>query len=127
MEVTAARKTTQILKSVEYIVAIELLCAVQAVEFHGSEKLGKGTKMAYSTVRKAVPRLSEDRVLSEDREKILTIKNYANTRFVNIVLEKRVYMRVEQIAEELGSKPNIIINNMLLLTIKKLESITNTT
>jgi len=108
-------------------VAIELLCAVQAVEFHGSEKLGKGTKMAYSTVRKAVPRLSEDRVLSEDREKILTIKNYANTRFVNIVLEKRVYMRVEQIAEELGSKPNIIINNMLLLTIKKLESITNTT
>ena len=35
MGVTAAQKATQILKSVEYIVAIELLRAVQAVEFHG--------------------------------------------------------------------------------------------
>jgi histidine ammonia-lyase len=69
MGVTAAQKATQILENVEYIVAIELLCAVQAVEFHGSEKLGKGTKMAYATVRKTVPMLSEDRVLSEDIEK----------------------------------------------------------
>ena len=73
MGVSAAQKATQILKSVEYIVAIELLCAVQAVEFHGSEKLGKGTKMAYLTVRKTVPVLSEDRVLSEDIEKIRQI------------------------------------------------------
>jgi histidine ammonia-lyase len=70
MGVTAAQKAMQILKNVEYIVTIELLCAVQAVEFHDSEKLGKGTKMAYSTVRKFVPRLIEDRVLSEDVEKI---------------------------------------------------------
>jgi histidine ammonia-lyase len=73
MGVTAAQKATQILENVEYIVAIELLCAVQAVEFHGSEKLGKGTKMAYSTVRKTVPMLKEDRVLSEDIEKIKQI------------------------------------------------------
>jgi len=73
MGVTAAQKATQILKSAEYIVAIELLCAVQAVEFHGSEKLGKGTKMAYSTVRKTVPILKEDRVQSEDIEKIRQI------------------------------------------------------
>jgi len=73
MGVTAAQKAMQILKNVEYIVAIELLCAVQAVEFHGSEKLGKGTKMAYSTVRKTVPMLKEDRVLSEDIEKIRQI------------------------------------------------------
>jgi histidine ammonia-lyase len=69
MGVTAAQKATQILKSVEYIVAIELLCAVQAVEVHGSEKRGKGTKMAYSTVRKTVPVFKEDKVLSEDTEK----------------------------------------------------------
>ena len=41
--------------------AIELLCAVQAIEFGGSEKLGKGTKIAYSTVRKTVPMLNEDK------------------------------------------------------------------
>jgi len=73
MGVTAAQKATQILENVEYIVAIELLCTVQAVEFHGSEKLGKGTKMAYSTVRKTVPMLKEDRVSSEDIEKIRQI------------------------------------------------------
>jgi hypothetical protein len=31
-------------------------------------------------------------------------------------------MRVEKIAEKLGSKPDTIINNTLLLTMKKLES-----
>jgi len=51
----------------------------------------------------------------------LAIKNYANTKFVNIVLEKRFYMKVEKIAEKLGTKPEIIINNALLLTMKKLE------
>jgi len=70
MGVTAAQKAMQILENVEYIVAIELLCAVQAMEFRDSEKLGKGTNITYLTVRKAVPMLKEDRVLSEDLEKI---------------------------------------------------------
>jgi histidine ammonia-lyase len=69
MGVTAAQKTMQILENTEYIIAIELLCATQAVEFRGPEKLGKGTKTAYATLRKAVPMLKEDRVLSEDIEK----------------------------------------------------------
>ena len=34
------------------------------------KKLGKGTKIAYSTIRKVVPMLMIDRVLSEDIEKI---------------------------------------------------------
>jgi len=70
MGVTAAQKAMQILENTEYIIAIELLCAAQAIEFRGSEKLGKGTKIAYTTIRKAVPMLKEDRVLSEDVEKI---------------------------------------------------------
>jgi len=56
----------------------------------------------------------------------LTVKNYANTGFVNIILEKRFYMKVEKIAEEFGSKPDVIISNMLLLTMKKLESTIHT-
>ena len=73
MGVTAARKAVQILENVEYIVTIELLCAAQAMEFCGSEKLGKGTKIAYATIRKAIPTLKEDKVLSEDIEKIRQI------------------------------------------------------
>jgi histidine ammonia-lyase len=76
MGVTAAQKAKQILENVEYIIAIELLCAAQAIEFRSSEKLGKGTNIAYSTIRKGVPPLKEDRVLSEDIEKVRqTVKN----------------------------------------------------
>lgn len=67
---TAAQKALQILENTEYIVAAELLCAAQAAEFRGPEKLGKGTRIAYATIRKSVPSLREDRVLSKDIEKI---------------------------------------------------------
>lgn len=76
MGATAAHKAMQILKNTEYIVAIELLCAVQAVEFREKKKLGKGTKMIYSKVRETVPMLKEDRVLSDDIEKIRQMKLY---------------------------------------------------
>jgi len=76
MGVTAAQKAMQILENTQYIVAIELLCAAQAIEFRGPEKLGKGTKIAYVTTRKTVPKLKEDRVLSEYIEKTRqTVKN----------------------------------------------------
>ncbi|MEM3696861.1 MAG: histidine ammonia-lyase [Candidatus Bathyarchaeia archaeon] len=70
MGTTAAQKAMQILENTEYIIAIELLCAAQAIDLRGPEKLGKGTKKAYIAIRKIVPMLKEDRVLSEDIEKI---------------------------------------------------------
>jgi len=56
----AARKAQKILHNVEYIVAIELLCTAQAVDFRGSEKLGKGTREAYLMIRKRVPHQKKD-------------------------------------------------------------------
>ncbi|MEM2691842.1 MAG: histidine ammonia-lyase [Candidatus Bathyarchaeia archaeon] len=70
MGITAAQKTAQILENTEYIIAIELLCAAQAIDLRGPEKLGKGTRKAYSAIRKLVPMLKEDKVLSEDIEKV---------------------------------------------------------
>jgi len=70
MGLTAAKKTMQIIKNAQYIIAIELLCACQAADLRGSEKLGKGTKIIYSTIRKEVPMLKEDRVLSGDIERV---------------------------------------------------------
>ncbi|MFQ6065205.1 MAG: histidine ammonia-lyase [Candidatus Bathyarchaeia archaeon] len=69
----AARKATEILRNVETIVAIELLCAAQGVEFRGSEKLGRGTRVAYSVIRKKVPMLKEDRVMSKDIEAVMEL------------------------------------------------------
>ena len=66
----AARKAVEILRNVENIVAIELLCAAQGVEFRGSEKLGQGTGVAYSLIRERVPMLKEDRVMSKDIEAV---------------------------------------------------------
>jgi len=73
MGTTAAQKAAKILENTEYITAIELLCAAQAIEYRGPENLGKGTRKAYKAIRKAVPPVREDRVLSEDIEKIKQI------------------------------------------------------
>lgn len=73
MGTIAARKAMEILRNVEHILAIELLCAAQGIDFRGPEKLGKGTKAAYSQVRKRVSTLKEDRVLSTDIEAVVKL------------------------------------------------------
>ncbi|MEM3616634.1 MAG: histidine ammonia-lyase [Candidatus Bathyarchaeia archaeon] len=73
MGTTAAQKAMQILENTEYIIAIELICAAQAIEYRGPEKLGKGTKKAYMKIRETVPPLKEDRPLNPDIEKLKTI------------------------------------------------------
>jgi histidine ammonia-lyase len=70
---TAARKAMEILRNVESILAIELLCAVQGIDFRGSNKLGRGTKEVYSLIRRKVPTLKEDRVMSKDIEVIVQL------------------------------------------------------
>jgi len=70
MGVTAAHKCLRILENVGYVLAIELLCGAQGVEFRGTERMGGGTRMAYDVVRRMVPRVVEDRVLSDYIEKI---------------------------------------------------------
>ena len=60
-------------------------------------------------------------LLLDKQDKILSVKKYRNTKFVNIVLEKPFYTRVEKIAEKLSTTPDTIISNALFLTLKKLE------
>jgi len=64
----AAKKTANILRNVERIVAIELLCAAQGADFRGPDKLGVGTEAVYSAIRKRVPMLMKDRPLFKDVE-----------------------------------------------------------
>jgi histidine ammonia-lyase len=67
----AARKTWEILRNVELIVAIELLCAAQGMDHRGASIAGEGTRAAHSLIRKKVSILKEDRVLSKDIEAIV--------------------------------------------------------
>lgn len=68
MGVTAARKAAQIATHVEQILAIELLCAAQALEFHQGVSPGRGTAAALAAVREVIPPLRDDRVLAPDLE-----------------------------------------------------------
>jgi len=67
----AARKAAQVLRNVERIVAIELLCAAQGADFRGWEKLGAGTKAVHAAIRRRVPMLKKDTPLFKDVEVVV--------------------------------------------------------
>ncbi len=66
----AVRKCTEILKNVRTVLAIEMMSAAQAFEFHEGRRPGKGTATAYDLIRSKVPKLVDDRVLYPDIEDI---------------------------------------------------------
>jgi histidine ammonia-lyase len=76
MGTIAARKARDIVNNVEQVLAMELLCATQGLEFLLPLKPGIGIKEAYGVVREKVPAIKEDRRFSEDIKKIdLLIKS----------------------------------------------------
>jgi histidine ammonia-lyase len=68
MGTTGARKARKILANVTRVLAIELMCAAQALEFADTASLGAGTAAGYKTIRALVPPLEEDRVLAPEIE-----------------------------------------------------------
>jgi histidine ammonia-lyase len=69
MGMTAATKLRRVVENVEYVVAIELLAAAEALEYRESSRLGRGVMRAHAAVRAHAPRLSRDRALSPDIER----------------------------------------------------------
>jgi histidine ammonia-lyase len=66
----AARKGRDIVRNVEHILAMELLCATQGLEFLLPLQPGIGIKEAYRVVREKVLPITGDRRFSEDIKKI---------------------------------------------------------
>jgi histidine ammonia-lyase len=64
----AGRKALQITQNLENILAIELLCACQALEFRSPLAPAKPTQAALNLVRELVPTWSEDRLMHKDIE-----------------------------------------------------------
>ena len=73
MGTIGARKAKQIVENAYSVIAIELLCASQAIDFRNPELLGQGTKWIYAKCREQVPFLEKDRVLSYDIKKITSM------------------------------------------------------
>lgn len=78
MGTIAAKKALKVVENTFHVLAIELLCAAQALDFRLEKaektfRMGKGSEAAYKLVRDLVPKIEEDRVLSTDIKKLAHI------------------------------------------------------
>jgi histidine ammonia-lyase len=66
MGMTGAIKLRQVVEHAERIVAIELMCAAQGLEFRRPLKSSLAVEGVHTAIRAVVPKLEQDRVLSTD-------------------------------------------------------------
>ncbi len=75
MGATSTRQAHEVLGNTETVIALELLCAAQGIDFRreaqGSEaRMGRGTQVAYTLIRDTVPFLDHDEVLAPHIEAV---------------------------------------------------------
>lgn len=70
MGTIAARQASEILYNASRVIAMEILCACQAIDLRGKKKLGAGTEKAYELVRDAVTFYDKDRIMNIDIEAV---------------------------------------------------------
>ncbi len=66
MGTIAARKCAQIIDNVQHVIAIEAMCAAQALDFRLPMHAGNGTKKAHDCVRQKVAHVQSDRPIQPD-------------------------------------------------------------
>jgi histidine ammonia-lyase len=89
----SGRKLNAILDNLEYILAIELLCACQAIEFRRPLKSSSILEFAHDYVRRFVGFAEEDRIFANDIEAIK--KNIGDFSFVRNINEFALSRRIE--------------------------------
>ena len=82
----AARKAMEIVDNTENVLAIELLCACQALELRAPLEPSRATDKILSLVREQIPRLDNDRYMHPD---IVTAKK--------LISEKKIVRKVEEL------------------------------
>jgi len=87
MGTISARKCRDIVSNVEDVIAIELLCAAQALDLFTNMKPGEGTLAAYQAIRQAVSHLDKDRIISTD---IAAVKQLMRSGKILKAVEKKV-------------------------------------
>lgn len=74
MGMTSARKLREIVGNTRAVLAVEVLCATQAMDFRAPAEPGPGTKACHRVVRESVPHLDADRLVSRDMEAVLSLE-----------------------------------------------------
>lgn len=70
MAMAAAWKLRRVVRNVRYVLAIELMCAAQGVDYRAPLRPGRGVARSHAAVRRLVAPLERDRVLSGDIERL---------------------------------------------------------
>ena len=70
MATLSVSKAAQIVDCARHALAVELLCAAQAVDLRERAVLGRGTQAAYDAVRTCVPFMPDDRLLAVEVERV---------------------------------------------------------
>ncbi len=73
MGATAATKAWRVMDNVETVLAIEQMCAVQALDFRAAHKPGRGPRIAHRIIRSQIPHAEEDRLFGEDIQTSLAL------------------------------------------------------
>lgn len=73
MGTISARKCRAVIENAEYVLAIELLCACQALDLLTRGRPGEGTRVAYRIIRENIPRLDHDRFLAPEIERAVSL------------------------------------------------------
>ena len=74
MGMTSARKLREIVGNTRVVLAVEMLCAAQAMDFRAPAKAGVGTAAAHKVLRDVVPHLDADRLMHRDIEGALSVE-----------------------------------------------------
>jgi histidine ammonia-lyase len=77
MGANGARHLWEILENVTNVLAIEFLCAAQAVDLreNGAKRLGQGSRIAHRIIRKSVDVYNRDKEMSPDITKLVKLIN----------------------------------------------------
>jgi histidine ammonia-lyase len=66
MGATSAFKCFEVIDRVETVLAIELVCAAQALDFRAPLLPGVGPRAAHALVRQVIPHAERDRLFGQD-------------------------------------------------------------
>jgi histidine ammonia-lyase len=66
MGATSAFKCFEVIDRVEHVLAIELICAAQAIDFRAPLQPGVGPRAAHALVRQVIPHAERDRLFGHD-------------------------------------------------------------
>ena len=95
MGTNAALKIQRILRNTQYVLAIELMMGIQALDFKKGKKPGSGIKAVYQCIRSEVPYIKKDTVLYKYVEKIK-----------NLIVSEKIVSVVEEVIGKLDEVPD---------------------